>query len=325
MEEIKMTTINKLIQEIKNLDGATVSVFGQPTTLDASPDKGYVHIIDILEKFQGNECEMEMEEHIEVNYLEGTEEWVVHVGSNILQDGFETEEEAEEYRDEQEPETEHTEDTEEYLIYIAERYGLKEIEHSNSYNWSGLVSHHFDFQIMENMTFNEILIEFKINMYGDVRANYTDTILLKFNSVHEFYELIGECDKMEKIGEYDVRVSAMRDTFEVFDENGNQLDENFSDWEELEEHINSLEKIECITVQLSEQDGYTALTVWKEVEILDDEEASKVEHDFYIWNNRMDFENVKDVLEEHGFMPEMNEYVQIGDETVIEEVLEILE
>ncbi|PGO60676.1 hypothetical protein [Priestia megaterium] len=80
--------------------------------------------------------------------------------------------------------------------------------------------------------------------------------------------------------------------------------------------------VEVITVHRDNKNGFT---IWKDVEILEDEQANKIEQDYYIYLNSFHQEEISDILEEHGFLPAVNEYVQIGDETVIEDILDILE
>lgn len=68
----------------------------------------------------------------------------------------------------------------------------------NSYNWSSPVSNHFNFRVYDGFN-GEVYMEFMVHLYGDVRTNYTDTVLLKFDSMEEFYDVLIECNKSYEI------------------------------------------------------------------------------------------------------------------------------
>ena len=121
-------------------------------------------------------------------------------------------------------EIDYTDSIDEYLDQLDEIYGLKEIDHNNSYNWLGRVSNHFDYAAYECGD-GTYYIMFKVHKYGDVRANYTEEVLLQFKHAHEFYEVISECDKYltDVHPDYNVRVSALHDTMEVYTIDGNYV------------------------------------------------------------------------------------------------------
>ncbi|MFS0905756.1 hypothetical protein AB3N02_22170 [Priestia aryabhattai] len=319
-----MANIQELINDIKSLQGANVRIFGQATTLESEVQKGEIDIIDVLEKFKPFEKEMIVFSSFTVEEDEEKEGiYNVMCGNDIIE-SFDDEREADERAEELQMESEEqTLDVDEYIQFLESYTGIKEIGGDNSYNWSANLSHHINITTYKDLSTNHELVELKVHRYGDVRGNYTDTCLLEFTYGEQFLETLIECEKEEEYKGYTVRISVTSQDMEILDNSYEPIETKYC-WEDVTEYIDSLET-ECITVQLSEQEGYTAFTIWKNEEILEDAQAHKIGCNFYVWNNRMDFENVKDVLEEHGFMPEMNEYVQIGDETVIEEVLEILE
>lgn len=114
--------------------------------------------------------------------------------------------------------------TELTINLLEEIYGLKEIEHNNSFNWLGRVSDHFDYAIYACGD-GHVYVVFKVHRYGDVKTNYTEEALLKFNGSREFYEAIAECDKYltDVHPEYNVKVSALRDTMEVYTIDGDYV------------------------------------------------------------------------------------------------------
>ena len=182
-----MTNLQEMIKDIKSLRGATVEVFGQKTVLDKEVSEMYVDILDVMESLVEYEQDLEVEE-----YDEETEEYEVKEVDTI----------------------------DEYLDFIEEAYGLRELFSDNSYNWNGRVSNHFDFKAYKDETLGDIYIVFKVHRYGDVRCNYTKECLLKFNSYEQFLETITEANKFTNVEvdgkEYDLYVNALSDGYEVY-------------------------------------------------------------------------------------------------------------
>ena len=182
-----MANLQEMIKDIKSLRGATVEVFGQKTVLDQEVSEMYIDILDIMESLVECEQELEVEE-----YDEETEEYEVKEVETI----------------------------DEYLDFIGEVYGLKEVAANNSYNWNGRVSNHFAFKVYIDETFGDTYIVFKVHRYGDVRCNYTKECLLKFNSYDQFLDTITESNKFVTIEvdgkEYDLYVNVTNDGYEVY-------------------------------------------------------------------------------------------------------------
>ena len=182
-----MTNLQEMIKDIKSLRGATVSIFGQKTVMDQEVSEMYVDILDIMESLVEYEQDLEVEE-----YDEETEEYEVKEVDTI----------------------------DEYLDFIGDVYGLREVSCDNSYNWNGRVSNHFDFKAYKDETQGDIYIVFKVHRYGDVRCNYTKECLLKFNSYDEFLDVIEESNKFVTIEvdgkEYDLYVNVTNDGYEVY-------------------------------------------------------------------------------------------------------------
>lgn len=99
----------------------------------------------------------------------------------------------------------------------------------NSYNWTAPVNHHFDFCIYDNKNTacDVCYVEFRVHRFGDVRGNYTETVVLQFNNDCEFLEILSECNKYNSIeidgNSYNVDVNIFSDGFEIFDDNGNYI------------------------------------------------------------------------------------------------------
>ena len=189
-----MTNLQEMIKDIKSLRGATVEIFGQKTVLDQEVSEMYIDILDIMESLVDYEQDLEIEE-----YDEETEEYEVKEVDTI----------------------------DEYLDFIGEVYGLREVSCDNSYNWNGSVSNHFDFKVYKDETLGDTYIVFKVHRYGDVRCNYTKECLLKFNSYEQFLETITESNKFVTVEvdgkEYELYITALSEGYEVVDLESDQF------------------------------------------------------------------------------------------------------
>ena len=211
-----MYTIKNMMEEMEALKGANVSIFGQPVTLPEDTDKTTVDIIDILKNLEEHEL-IELYDYCYNNETEEEEE------INILED---------------------CESGDDVISVLAEYEYIKDdcdYNGDNSYNWSGNVSHDFDIKIYKNAFDGGVFVEFKVHRFGDVRGNYTESVILQFDDEYNFWECIGECDKYESTEvdgkTYDYTVSALSDTYEVTDEEGNYICEAYGEEDDIIEAI----------------------------------------------------------------------------------------
>ena len=65
---------------------------------------------------------------------------------------------------------------------------IKEAIHDNSYSWNSPISNDLDFIKYKNVGTGEIYIKMMVHLGGDIRGNYTDYILLKFDDEWEYLE-----------------------------------------------------------------------------------------------------------------------------------------
>lgn len=119
---------------------------------------------------------------------------------------------------------------------------LKELKSDNSYNWASNVSNDFNFHIYENVENGKILVEFKVHRYGDVRGNYTNSVVLEFDSEYDFLEILAEGRKTVYLeindDEYMVDITATHDMMEIYNEEGEYITELYaSDIGELENEL----------------------------------------------------------------------------------------
>ena len=219
-----MTTLTNIIEDLRALQGSEVSIFGQPTTLANEINELEIDTIEMLEALQGSEVDVnewttyeenEEGEEVEVNIFDGCED-----SSDIL-------------------------DRLENFGYISSEYDKAD----NTYNWSAPLSHHLNWYVFNDLVTGGVFVEIKAHRFGDVRGNYTDAVILHFDSYEAFIMTFEEVDtkyvEVSVSGEvYDVRVSAWSDSFEVCNADGSYICEAYGyDIEEVKECI--AEKIAC--------------------------------------------------------------------------------
>lgn len=183
-----MNTIQNIINEIQGLQGANVEIFGQQTTLSNTIDKFDIDICDFIGVFDGMEVDLIREVYNE---------------------------------DEDDYEEVEIDSIEEYLNDLEMNFGLKEIESNNTYNWLAPINHHFNFKIYESL--DSYYMVLSVHKYGDVRGNYTEETLIKFDGEWELQEKFYENEasyknvEIEIDGEtYDVNVNLWSDEKEVY-------------------------------------------------------------------------------------------------------------
>ena len=100
----------------------------------------------------------------------------------------------------------------------------------NTYNWNANIDHHIDVAEVELDGYTYMAI--MVHRYGDVRANYTDRFLVKFDDCYEWSELESImqyktiCD-----GRYYVDIDIMAEIYSVWD---NEEEVNLGEFYEIE-------------------------------------------------------------------------------------------
>lgn len=103
-------------------------------------------------------------------------------------------------------------------------------KHWNTYNWNANIDHNIDVAEMEINGYTYMAI--MVHRYGDVRANYTDRFLVRFDSEYEWFEL--ESRMQYKIicdGKYCVDIDIMSECYSVYDW---ELGESIGEFYEIE-------------------------------------------------------------------------------------------
>ena len=86
----------------------------------------------------------------------------------------------------------------------------------NTYNWNANISHNIDVAELEICGYTYMAI--MVHRYGDVRANYTDRFVVRFDDEYEWFELESRmhyktiCD-----GRYCIDIDIMSECYNVYD------------------------------------------------------------------------------------------------------------
>lgn len=192
-----MKDVNYLINEIKGLDGATVEIFGQQKTLKSIEDDAIINVCDFLENLKGYECD----------------NWISVYN-----------EETDDYEEKL------IEDNSEFIDFVINEYGAKEITCDNTFNYMSPIDHDINFYVYECAELDKVFVELDVHKYGDIRSNYTDTVLLEFDSVGEFEECFYNNENSYKFvsfnlndKEYYISLNMWSDCKEISDKDGNYL------------------------------------------------------------------------------------------------------
>ena len=205
-----MKRIYEIIEEVKNLRGANVEVFGQPTTLTSDYGKYIIDTIDILNNLE----DYEIPEIIDYWTFKEEDGEDIEVLEEIT--------------------------CEEYLEILDEEGLLVEKNSNNTYNWSAPISNDFYYHIYKNLRDDNLIIKIAIHKYGDARCNYTDEFCIIVDSEEEFYDILCESDTFNTIEidekKYYIDIRLFNDMFEVCTEDGDCIGDIYveSDEEAIE-------------------------------------------------------------------------------------------
>lgn len=206
-----MKRICEIIDEVKNLRGANVEVFGQPTTLPFDYGKYTIDIIDILNNLE----DYEIPEIVDYWTFEEEDGEDIEVLEEIT--------------------------CEEYLDILDDNGFLVEKNSGNTYNWSAPISNDFYYHIYENLRDDNLIIKIAIHKYGDARCNYTDEFCIIVDSEEEFFDILCESDTFNTVEidekKYYIDIRLFNDMFEVCTEDGDCIGDIYveDDKEAIEE------------------------------------------------------------------------------------------
>ena len=103
-------------------------------------------------------------------------------------------------------------------------------KHWNTYNWNANIDH--DIDVAEVHLNGDTFMAIMVHRYGDVRGNYTDRFLVRFDNEYEWFELNSRvhyktiCD-----GRYCVDIDLMTETYYVWD---NEKEADLGEFYEIE-------------------------------------------------------------------------------------------
>ena len=192
-----MQKTQMLIQEIEKLVGSDVVIFGQVQKIEeASPF--YIRIVDVLKELQ----------QFEVTDL------TVSVYDEELDDFVDSE----------------VESIDEYLKYLDAVLVMAD----NTYNWNAPIDNNFMYKIYQDQVNDRYLVEISVHKYGDIRANYTDSVLYSFEHIEDFLEVVAHAGYYKPIGKYYLEACPLQEGWRLYDEEGDLLEELFDEQDILE-------------------------------------------------------------------------------------------
>ncbi len=102
-------------------------------------------------------------------------------------------------------------------------FGLKEVSLGNSYNWNAPIDHHFNYYIYHDQMNDRYLVKFSVHKYGDVRANYTDSVLYSFEHIDDFFTKVAQAGYYKKIGNYFLEACPLQEGWRLYNEEGEEI------------------------------------------------------------------------------------------------------
>ena len=110
----------------------------------------------------------------------------------------------------------------------------------NTYNWNANIDHHIDVAELEINGYTYMAI--MVHRYGDVRANYTNRFLVRFDDETEWFELESRMQyKTIADGKYCCDIDIMAECYNVWDwDNNTSLGEFYEI--EVEDLLNEIEE-----------------------------------------------------------------------------------
>ena len=87
---------------------------------------------------------------------------------------------------------------------------------NNTYNYNANIDHDIDYRIVES-EHDGIWFAFMVHRYGDVRGNYTDWAVCKFDYVESIFELESVMQYKDIIGKYVADINIFSEGYEVYD------------------------------------------------------------------------------------------------------------
>ena len=183
-----MQKTQMLIQEIEKLVGSNVVIFGQVEKIEeASPF--YIRVTDVLEKLKTFE--------------------VTDLTLSVY------DEELDDYVDSE------VESIDEYLKYLE----AKKVMADNTYNWNAPIDSDFNYKIYQDQVNDRYLVELSVHKYGDIRANYTDSVLYSFEHIDDFFATVAQAGYYKPIGKYYLEACPLQEGWRLYDEEGDLLEE----------------------------------------------------------------------------------------------------
>ncbi len=112
----------------------------------------------------------------------------------------------------------------------------------NTYNCNANIDHDIDYRIVES-AHDGVWFAFMVHRYGDVRGNYTDWAVCKFDYVESIFELESVMQYKDIIGKYVADINIFTEGYEVYDYINDKDVGTFYDIE-VDDLLNSIAELE---------------------------------------------------------------------------------
>lgn len=109
----------------------------------------------------------------------------------------------------------------------------------NTYNWNANIDHNIDVAELEINGYTYMAI--MVHRYGDVRANYTDRFLVRFDSEYEWFDLESRMQYKDINDRYTCDIDIFTEWYDVWD-NENQTNVGEFYEIEVEDLLNEIEE-----------------------------------------------------------------------------------
>lgn len=105
------------------------------------------------------------------------------------------------------------------LQYMEQLTGvsMSEFNGYNTYNWGGRIMHDFDYRTYE-MEDHTYYVAVQVHRGGDIRVNYTDFVLFKFDYIEQWFEVVEDISREQFGGIYEINGKHYYYDMSIFDE-----------------------------------------------------------------------------------------------------------
>ena len=165
----------------------------------------------------------------------------------------------------------------ELITLLEENNIFEEVKIDNTYNIAGKINHNICFVIYKNKKNDKYYVEISVHLGGDIRGNYTDSVVYEFEYETEIYDFLLENSKKYYISykgiNYGIEVNAIKENVEVFGGKYGEFD-IISKYDICRENVKQY-------IQEYIDKRNSLLKIGTEIEIFDMKDKEKLENVYY--------------------------------------------